>query len=145
MMALPVTILLVDDDAVNAMAIKRSFRELKITNPVVKAHNGIERATADLARFEYTAPRSRIRDDHLRRRRGPEAYDKNIAGYVLKHRPEENFLEAIRMLELYWRTVEFSLDSGTFRLSDDSMHASRRVALLAAHGFWHPLSGPDKR
>ena len=37
-----VTILLVDDDKVDAMAVKRSFRELKIANPVIEAHNGIE-------------------------------------------------------------------------------------------------------
>ena len=37
-----VTILLVDDDTVDAMAVRRSFRELKIANPVVEAHDGIE-------------------------------------------------------------------------------------------------------
>jgi CheY-like chemotaxis protein len=38
----PVTILLVDDDKVDAMAIKRSFQELCIENPVIEARNGIE-------------------------------------------------------------------------------------------------------
>jgi CheY-like chemotaxis protein len=42
MTASMVTILLVDDDKVDAMAVKRSFRELKIGNPVIEAHNGIE-------------------------------------------------------------------------------------------------------
>ena len=42
MTASMVTILLVDDDKVDAMAVKRSFRELKIANPVIDAHNGIE-------------------------------------------------------------------------------------------------------
>ena len=37
-----VTVLLVDDDKVDAMAVKRSFRALGIDNPVVEAHNGIE-------------------------------------------------------------------------------------------------------
>ena len=37
-----VTILLVDDDKVDAMAVRRSFRELNIANPVVEARNGIE-------------------------------------------------------------------------------------------------------
>jgi CheY-like chemotaxis protein len=37
-----VTILVVDDDRVDTMAIRRSLRELKITNPVVTARNGIE-------------------------------------------------------------------------------------------------------
>ena len=36
------TILIVDDDRVDTMAIRRSFRELKITNRVVTARDGIE-------------------------------------------------------------------------------------------------------
>jgi CheY-like chemotaxis protein len=35
------------------------------------------------------------------------AYQKNVAGYVLKHRPGQSFLEAISMLEHYWRVIEF--------------------------------------
>ena len=31
----------------------------------------------------------------------------NVAGYVLKHRPGQSFLEAISMLEHYWRVIEF--------------------------------------
>ncbi|HTZ70986.1 MAG TPA: response regulator [Acetobacteraceae bacterium] len=37
-----VTILLVDDDKVDAMAVKRALTELKIANPVIEARNGIE-------------------------------------------------------------------------------------------------------
>ena len=37
-----VTILLIDDDKVDVMAIKRSFRELKIANPIIEAQDGIE-------------------------------------------------------------------------------------------------------
>ena len=37
-----VTILLVDDDKVDVMAVKRSFRDLKIANPLVEARNGQE-------------------------------------------------------------------------------------------------------
>jgi hypothetical protein len=35
------------------------------------------------------------------------AYDKNVAGYVLKQRLGQTFLEAISMLEYYWRVIEF--------------------------------------
>jgi CheY-like chemotaxis protein len=38
----PVSILLVDDDKVDAMIIKRSFHELRISNPVIEAHDGLE-------------------------------------------------------------------------------------------------------
>jgi CheY-like chemotaxis protein len=136
----PVTILLVDDDAVDSMAVKRAFRELKIANPVVEAHDGIEaleRLRGEngyetvseplLILLDLNMPRmggieflQELRDDPLLRRTlvlvmttssADEdrrlAYEKNIAGYVLKHRPKESFLEAIRMLELYWRTIEF--------------------------------------
>ena len=35
------------------------------------------------------------------------AYDKNVAGYVLKHRVGQSFLEAFSMLEHYWRVIQF--------------------------------------
>ncbi len=38
----PVHILLIDDDDVDIMAIKRAFRESKIGNPLLVAHDGIE-------------------------------------------------------------------------------------------------------
>jgi CheY-like chemotaxis protein len=38
----PVTILLVDDDQVDARAVRRSFRNLNIANPVVEARDGME-------------------------------------------------------------------------------------------------------
>ncbi len=139
-MSRPVTILLVDDDAVDSMAVKRAFRQLKIANPVVEAHDGIEaleRLRGEngyekvseplLILLDLNMPRmggieflQELRGDPLLRRTlvlvmttssADEdrrlAYEKNIAGYVLKHRPKESFLEAIRMLELYWRTIEF--------------------------------------
>jgi CheY-like chemotaxis protein len=135
-----VTILLVDDDKVDTMAVRRSFRELKITNPVIETRNGIEalehlrgenghqkvpspclvlldlnmprmggleflevlRADASLHRTPvFVMTTSAAEDDKTR------AYDKNVAGYVLKHRPGLSFLDAISMLEHYWRVVEF--------------------------------------
>jgi len=36
-----------------------------------------------------------------------QAYDKNVAGYVLKHNPGQSFLDSINKLECYWRIVEF--------------------------------------
>jgi CheY-like chemotaxis protein len=135
-----VTILLVDDDKVDVMAVKRSFRALKIANPVLEARNGIEALERLRGQNGYEKMPSPClvlldlkmpcmggiefleelrRDDELRgtvvfvmttssadddRAR---AYDKNVAGYVLKHRPGQSFLEAISMLEHYWRVIEF--------------------------------------
>ena len=35
------------------------------------------------------------------------AYDKCISGYVLKHSPAHSFIDAVTMLEHYWRVIEF--------------------------------------
>ena len=35
------------------------------------------------------------------------AYERHVAGYVLKHRVGQTFLESIGMLQHYWRVVEF--------------------------------------
>ncbi len=135
-----VTILLVDDDKVDAMAVKRSFRDLKIANPVIEAHDGIvalERLRGQngfekvpspcLVLLDLNMPRmggieflDEIRNDPLLRsllifvmttssaeEDRMRAYDKNVAGYVLKHRLGQSFLESISMLEHYWRVIEF--------------------------------------
>jgi CheY-like chemotaxis protein len=135
-----VTILLVDDDKVDTMAVKRSFQNLRISNPVIEAHNGIEaleflrgengrqkilqpclllldlnmprmdgiellgelRQDPELCRIlVFIMTTSASEDDRMR------AYEKNVAGYLVKHRVGETFLDAISMLEHYWRLIEF--------------------------------------
>jgi CheY-like chemotaxis protein len=140
MTARTVTILLVDDDKVDAMAVKRSFRELKIGNPIIEAHNGIE--ALQLLRGEnghekVPEPLLILLDLNMPRMGGIEfleelrrdpllcsalvfvmttsaaeedrrlAYLKNVAGYMLKNSLGQSFLEAIGMLEHYWRVIEF--------------------------------------
>ncbi len=135
-----VTILLVDDDTIDRRAVKRSFRDLKILNPVVEAANGIEALDylrGQNGRDRLPHPVLVLLDLNMPRMGGIEfleelraeptlqqtlvfvmttsaaaddrtlAYKKNIAGYVLKHRPGLSFLESISMLEHYWRIVEF--------------------------------------
>jgi len=34
------------------------------------------------------------------------AYDQHVAGYVLKHSPARSFLDAVAVLEHYWRIIE---------------------------------------
>lgn len=135
-----VTILLVDDDEIDVMAVRRSFAELKIANPIVEAHDGIDAlamlrgeaghvhvAPPVLVLLDLNMPRmggleflDELRRDKALRRHlvfvmttsaaeedRVRAYDKNVAGYVLKHRPGQSFLDAISMLRHYWRVIEF--------------------------------------
>jgi len=134
-----VTILLVEDDVVDRMAIRRALRELKIVNPVVEATHGIEaldHLRGDNGRTKLPWPCLILLDLKMPRMGGLEflevlrsdpelrrlvvfvmttsstdedrmrAYDKNIAGYILKERVGQEFIEAISMLEHYWRVIQ---------------------------------------
>jgi CheY-like chemotaxis protein len=134
-----VNILLVEDDEVDVMAVKRSFRELKIANTLFEARDGIE-ALELLRGSQGTPPIPSpfiiLLDLNMPRMNGIEfleeirkdphlhssvvfvmttssdendrirAYNYNVAGYVLKHSPGRTFMDAVSMLEHYWRIVE---------------------------------------
>jgi len=135
-----VTILLVDDDKVDAKAIQRSLRDLKIANPVIEAQDGIvalDRLRGENGMDKVPQPCLVLLDLNMPRMGGIEfleelrgdpslcrtlvfvmttsaaeedrmqAYGKNVAGYVLKHRPGHSFIEAVSMLNHYWRVIEF--------------------------------------
>ena len=40
------------------------------------------------------------------------AYDAQVAGYLLKSRAGEDFVNVINMLDAYWRVVEFPVEHG---------------------------------
>ncbi len=135
-----VTVLLVEDDKVDRMAIKRSFRDLRIANPVIEASNGIEalqRLRGENGYEQVPAPYLILLDLNMPRMGGLEflevlrsdpslhravvfvmttsaaeedrikAYDRNAAGYILKQCAGQEFLEAVSMLEHFWRIVQF--------------------------------------
>jgi CheY-like chemotaxis protein len=135
-----VHILLVDDDRVDVMAVRRAFKDLKIANPVIEAGDGIEALRRlrgesgsaplphpHLVLLDLNMPRmgglqflEEIRNDPNLQRTlvfvmttsaaeedRMRAYAFNIAGYVLKYRFGQSFMEAISMLQHYWRLIEF--------------------------------------
>jgi CheY-like chemotaxis protein len=129
-------ILLVEDDEVDVMTVKRAFRQNHITNPLYVAHDGVE-ALEKLRGEEI--PRGRrivLLDLNMPRmngieflqevRKDPElastpvivlttsnddqdkvrAYNLNVAGYLVKPVTFANFCELMVALNKYWSLVE---------------------------------------
>ena len=69
--------------------------------------NGLEfleaiRADEDLkTSVVFMITTSRAEEDKAR------AYEKNVAGYIVKQDPANTFMQAVALLEHYWRIVEF--------------------------------------
>ena len=138
-----VTLLLVEDDLVDAEAIQRAFRQQRIANPFVVVRDGVEalavlRGEGDVevpypyvVRLDINMPRMNGIEFLENLRADPElartvvfvlttsdreedkvaAYDNHVAGYILKSRAGEDFLEVIRLLKVYWRLIEFPPDT----------------------------------
>jgi CheY-like chemotaxis protein len=129
-----VSILLVDDDEIDVRALLRAFEHLKIANPVTVARDGVEgweRLQAlrrpYLIILDINMPRmnglellQKIRsssDYHdsivfvlttsTDDRDKFEAYQLNVAGYMVKSDMGASFVRAIEMVERYWKVVEF--------------------------------------
>lgn len=129
-------ILLVEDDEVDVMNVKRAFQKAHITNPLYVAGNGVE-ALEMLRGGEMPKPRRLVLLDlnmprmngieFLRElRKDPElsptpvvvlttstmdrdkfdAYNLNIAGYLVKPVTFSDFVELMSTLNKYWALVE---------------------------------------
>jgi CheY-like chemotaxis protein len=129
-------ILLVEDDQVDVMNVKRAFKKNDITNPLWIVGNGVEaleklrggeiplsrllvlldlnmprmngieflralRADADLRHLPVVVLTTS--DDERDR---VEAYNLNVAGYIVKPVTFVNFCEAMSTLNKYWSLVE---------------------------------------
>jgi CheY-like chemotaxis protein len=129
------SILLIEDDVVDVMAVKRAFRDLSITNPLITSSNGEEglaqlrtedQPLPGLILLDLNMPRMNgidflrtIKQD-LRLRRLPvvvlttskedkdrlESFDLSIAGYMIKPVDYAKFVDVIRTIQLYWTLSE---------------------------------------
>ncbi len=129
------SILLVEDDDVDAMSVKRAFARMRIANPIIRAKDGIEALEIlqggnikhpYLILLDLNMPRmggiellNHIRNDSkletsvvfvLTTSKDDEdklaAYKQHIAGYIVKERLDEGFEELVKMLDHYWKLVE---------------------------------------
>ncbi|WP_229204278.1 response regulator [Dyadobacter alkalitolerans] len=132
------TILLVEDDEVDVMNVKRAFKKNNISNPLIVASNGIE--ALDVLRSgssDSPKPRIVLLDLNMPRmggieflkeiRQDPElsslsvfvmttsnedsdkieAFNLNVAGYILKPLSMDRFISAVSTLNSYWTLCEY--------------------------------------
>ena len=134
--AKPLHILLVEDDQIDQMNVRRAFERNKITNPLYVAENGIE--ALDMLRDGRVPDERRLilLDLNMPKMNGIEflkalradpqightpvvvlttsndeqdkvnAYDLNVAGYLLKPVTFTSFVELTAALNKYWTLVE---------------------------------------
>lgn len=134
--AKPLHILLVEDDQIDQMNIKRAFERNKIMNPLYMAENGLE--ALEMLRDGRVPDERRLilLDLNMPKMNGIEflkslredpnlshtpvvvlttsndeqdkvqAYDLNVAGYLLKPVTFTNFVELTAALNKYWTLVE---------------------------------------
>ena len=129
-------ILLVDDDEVDVLNVKRAFKKANITNPLYVASNGLEALA--MLRDGRVPSRNRIvlLDLNMPRMNGLEflralradpelsmtpvvvlttsnedrdkfeAYRMNVSGYLVKPVTVANFVEVMATINKYWTLVE---------------------------------------
>ncbi|MBD2168663.1 response regulator [Calothrix membranacea FACHB-236] len=136
-----INILLVEDDEVDVMNVKRAFKKVNITNPIYLANNGLEalnmlRGYGDQPPAIPTERRLILLDLNMPKMGGieflqelrsdprlkttpvvvmttsnqdqdrVEAYNLNVAGYILKPVTFSNFVEMMATLNRYWILCE---------------------------------------
>ncbi len=131
-----INILLVDDDELDVMNVQRAFRKNSIRNPLYIAHDGVEALQAlrdgsipshrRIILLDLNMPRMggieflrEIRADEELRcstvivlttsaedRDRVEAYNLNVAGYLLKPVTLSAFIEIIGAMNRYWMVNE---------------------------------------
>lgn len=134
-----VNILLIEDDEVDVMNVKRAFKKNNVTNPLYVCNNGLEAFDFLRSNKEHLAnlPKIVLLDLNMPKMGGIEflreirkdyhfknlsvfvmttsnedkdkvdAYNLNVAGYILKPSSMERFVEAVSTLNNYWKLCEY--------------------------------------
>jgi len=131
----PVTLLLVEDDDIDAMGVERALKRRRIVNPLFRARDGVE--ALELLRSSAVArPYMILLDLNMPRMGGLEfiaevrqdprlsnsvvfvlttsksdedlsaAYRSHVAGYIVKSEIGDSFGNLVQMLDAYWQIVE---------------------------------------
>ena len=130
-------ILLAEDDTVDAMTVKRAFKELNVTNPLMHRLNG-EEALNYLRGNGNEKPCVILLDLNMPKMNGIEflkvvktdsefkkipvivlttskddqdkmdSFELSVAGYIVKPVDYKKFVEAMRIINLYWSLSEIS-------------------------------------
>ncbi len=136
-----VTIVVIDDDDIDAMGIERALKTSKILNPIVRARDGIEGLALLRKHGEVRRPYIVLLDINMPRMNGLEmltalrddpvlssavvfvlttskidedvvaAYAQHVAGYIVKSEVGDGFMRVIQMLDHYWRIVELPMET----------------------------------
>ncbi|MFA4859935.1 response regulator [Methanoregula sp.] len=129
------TILLIEDDVVDMMSVKRALKELQVTNPLTHVENG-EEALAFLKNPANVKPAIILLDLNMPKMNGHEflalmkndeelkripvivlttsrgeldkvqSFDNGVAGYMIKPVDYRQFVEVMRTIRLYWTLSE---------------------------------------
>ena len=131
-----VTLLLIEDDDVDAMSITRAFKKMSLGNEIIRATDGLEglellRSGAVPSRYvillDLQMPRLNGLEFLQEIRQDPQldksivfvlttsksdqditaSYKKNIAGYFVKDKVGDGFLDIVKVLNGYWKIVLF--------------------------------------
>jgi len=135
-----VSILLVEDDDIDAKAVQRGLKKLKLVNPVVRVKNGLEALVALRNKRAIQRPNIILLDlnmpimggiEFLKEiRNDPQLHDsiifvlttsnsdedrvaafkENVAGYIVKSDVKDGFDKVMNMLDHYWRVVLLPTD-----------------------------------